>query len=768
MLSGEFSADTPKMPIPPGARLPLVALLGAATMLPVGFLPQQAATAVAGLMHAAAMVVAAVLLLRAARREEGVMRRPRLLLAASLVATGLGAVIAVGYTVALGSVPVPSVVDPVSMLWVPLATTAFWLVPVRADSPVSTARVLADAAVASTSLLFVAWVTVIGPVAASGRWSLWGQAVEITYPVLDVFVVIIVLSVLGRVRADLRPFMNCVALGLLLVALSDARAAYVLADHGSVPFGWQDATLQAALFAFVYASLVRRTPVMTERGVGSEIDRLLPVVPVLLAVATGLWRVFVDGVMDLDDCLVAALMIVTVMLRQVLYIRELTAIAEKHRLTATQDGLTGLASRKAFLARLAEHLGTPGAGGAAVLLADLNGFKEINDTLGHEVGDKALRNFAVGVSAAAGAHLCSRLGGDEFAVLVVADDAEGETRALADQVQSLRMTAGAGLSMSCSMGIAVVQAGDRPADVLRRADLAMYSAKRRHDRRVAVFEHAMAEASDRRSLLSAALDGAVARGEMALYYQPVVRPGDGRLTGAEALLRWTHPVLGSVPPDEFIPLAEDTGCISAIGSWVLETAIAQVARWEAEGRYLPRIYVNTAASQFTGSLADEVCSMLARHHVGPHRLTLEITETQLPGLAVNASMQQLRRNGVQIALDDFGSGYSSLARISRLPVDVLKIDRQLIHDLDAPSGRPVLDAIVGLARALGVETVAEGIENSSQAAEVAAAGVDFAQGYLFGRPVPTSEIADRLPCVPGLPTLPSQRPDVVAPLEIVD
>jgi diguanylate cyclase (GGDEF)-like protein len=745
----------------------LVAALGAASMLPVFWLSGSSATGAAAALHAFAMVVAAVLLLRVARRGDRVMRRPRMLLAASLVVTGVGAVIAVAYTAERGSVPVPSLVDPVTLLWVPLAVAGFWLVPVREERQISTRRVLADAAVASTSLLFVAWVTVIGPVADLGRWSMWGQAVEIAYPVLDVVVVTLVLSLLVRVRADLKPFMRCVAFGLLLVALSDARSVYLLAEHGSVPFGWQDAVLQAALFVLAYASLVRHAPVVTESEVGSEIDRLLPIVPVLLAVAAGLWRVAVDGFIRFDDCVVAAAMIVCVMVRQIIYIRELTAIAEQHRLAATRDELTGLASRKAFIARLEEHLVTPGAGGAAVLLADLNGFKEINDTLGHDVGDKALGTFAALMSAAAGPHLCSRLGGDEFAVLVVAAEAERETRALAEQVQGLRMPAGAGLAMSCSMGIAVVEAGDTPADVLRRADLAMYSAKRHQDRRVAVFEGAMAEESERRNLLTAELEGAVARGEMTLLYQPVFRLSDGELTGAEALLRWTHPVFGSVPPDEFVPLAEDAACIASIGTWVLETALAQVAAWEAEGRYLRRLYVNTAASQFTTCLAAEVSSMLLRHHLGPHRLTLEITETQLPGLAVNASMQALRASGVQVALDDFGSGYSSLAQISRLPVDVLKIDREFVLALDAVSGRAVIDAIVGLARALGVSTIAEGIEDSDQALQVSAAGVDFAQGYLLGRPVSADELSGRLPCVPVLPLLPSQRPDNPAPTTLI-
>jgi EAL domain-containing protein (putative c-di-GMP-specific phosphodiesterase class I) len=321
------------------------------------------------------------------------------------------------------------------------------------------------------------------------------------------------------------------------------------------------------------------------------------------------------------------------------------------------------------------------------------------------------------------------------------------------------------VGLGSSIGIAVLRDGDTPADALRRADLAMYSAKRSPTARLAVFSEDMADEAQRRHLLVAALAGAVDRGEMRLVYQPLYRLGDASLAGAEVLLRWTHPLFGAVPPDECIPLAEESGHINQIGAWVLEQSVAQMAAWERQGRHLPQLYVNVAARQFTDDLPALVADVLDRHGMQPSRLTLEITESQLPDLAANRPMQVLRKSGVQIALDDFGAGYSSLAQLARLPVDILKIDRDFIRNLGEAAGRPVMDAIINLAKALGLVTVAEGIEDMGQAVEATNAGVDFAQGYLFSRPIPPEELADRLPqlgeCAPALP---SPRNDSSSPV----
>jgi EAL domain-containing protein (putative c-di-GMP-specific phosphodiesterase class I) len=272
----------------------------------------------------------------------------------------------------------------------------------------------------------------------------------------------------------------------------------------------------------------------------------------------------------------------------------------------------------------------------------------------------------------------------------------------------------------------------------------MFWAKRRPGVRVAVFDESMAEEADRRSLLLAQLPGAVERGELSLVFQPLYRLDAGTVAAAEALLRWRHPLFGDVTPSEFVPLAEESGDIREIGAWVLESAVAQVAAWRRVGRLLPRLLVNTSAAQFTDDLPDQVAVLLARHEVPPEQLVLEITESQLPGLAANTAIPRLRDGGVRIARDDFGSGYSSLAQLARLPVDLLKVDRDFITNLSEASGRYVLDAVVALARSLGLETVAEGIEEDWQATEVAGSGVDYGQGFLFARPLTAEEMIARL------------------------
>jgi diguanylate cyclase (GGDEF)-like protein len=734
----------------------VIALLSAGSILPLYLLPRTTATSVAWLMHIAALLTALVLMVRAARSGDAGMRRPRYLLAAALGASASGGVIALGYLAVLGSIPIPSLVDPVTLMWVPLAACGFWLMPQRAGSRVGIARLASDGAVAATALLFASWVSVIEPLIDSGRWSTLGLSAQVAYPLADVAIAAMVISLLPRARADLRRMLNVVAAGLLLVALSDSGFMAVLARNGEPMFGWPDVTLQAGMALLAYAAWVRPTPVLGEPMGTPAIDRHLPYVPVVFAAAVGMWHVVNRGAIDLDDAVFGVIMLAALLVRQGLFARDMTLISDQHRHAAAHDELTGLANRKQFFARLTEHLATPGTGSAVVLHIDLDGFKEVNDTLGHEAGDEVLQQFAQVLSGAAPGQLVARLGGDEFAALVTGEDAEAAALALADRITGGRPDERRGplVQVTCSVGVAALREGDAPAHVLHRADLAMYSAKRDAACRVAVFSESMAQQADRRHLLSADLSGAVARGELHIVYQPLYRLGDGTLAGAEALLRWTHPLFGVVPPDEFIPLAEETGDIHAIGGWVLDNAIKQTAQWEGSGRYLPQLFVNVSAAQFTDELPGHVAEVLDRHGLLADRLTLEITETQLPGLAVNGAMLALRQSGVHIALDDFGAGYSSLAQLARLPVDILKIDRDFIRNLGETAGRPVMDAVINLARALGLTTVAEGIEDLGQAAEASNAGVDVGQGYLFSRPERPDALVVRLP---GMPALPAPR-----------
>jgi len=715
-------------------------------------LPASTATSVAWSLHLAAACWALLLMLRGSYQGDPAMRRSRRLCAAALGAGVAGALIAVGYVTTTGEIPVPSWGDPVALLYVPLTVAACLVLPQREAARIGPLRLAADGAVAASALLFASWVTVLEPVITSGRFTPFALGTQMAYPLGDVFVGAMVLALLPRVRTDLRPFLNWVAVGVLLISISNSGYAALIAANGVTVFSWPDVTFQAGLASLAIAAGLRPgTGVLPGRDdAPSALDRNLPYVPVALAVAIGGWHAFQHGGLDLADSAFAGAMFFCVLARQALLARDLTTISDVHRYAAHHDALTGLANRKRFLARLCEHLDTPGRAEAALVLLDLDGFKEVNDTLGHEAGDGVLRWFAELLDRLSGGALVARLGGDEFAVLVIGTGAARSAAAIGHRVdRAMTGPDDRGLGVRCSVGLTSVRDDDSAADVLRRADLAMYSAKRSTSSHVVDFSEGLAQQAERRSRLSSDLAGAIDRGELHLVYQPLYRLHDGELVGAEALLRWTHPLWGTVPPDEFIPLAEESGQISAVGSWVLQSAIGQVAAWERAGRYLPCLSVNVSAVEFTADLPDRVRAVLREHGLDPGRLMLEVTESQLPGLAANGAMRRLRASGVRIALDDFGAGYSNLAQLARLPVDVLKIDRDVIRNIGDSAGRAVMDAVIGLALALNLSTVVEGIEDLSQAAEASNAGVDLGQGYLFRRPEPPQVIAALLPSDAG-------------------
>ena len=323
-----------------GTRAGVVATASGAIVAPLWALPPQPATAIAALMHAAALSLALGFMIRSARSGDAAMRRPRWFLAAALGACALG------YVAVAGSIPSPSVGDVVTLTWGPLAAYGVWLVPTRAGSVGGTARMLADGAVAASSLFFASWLAVLQPLAATGRWSPLGQAVQLAYPVLDVFVAAMVLSLLPRARADLRQFLNCVAAGLLLITLSDSGTA-VLAQRGVSRFGWSDVTLQAGMGLLAFGALVRARPVLRERSIASAMDRNLPYAPVAVGIGVGIWHVAFVAPLDLTEALLCALMIASIVGRQIVFSRELGVTAQAHHHAAVHDALTGLANRKA-------------------------------------------------------------------------------------------------------------------------------------------------------------------------------------------------------------------------------------------------------------------------------------------------------------------------------------------------------------------------------------------------------------------------------------
>jgi diguanylate cyclase (GGDEF)-like protein len=418
---------------------------------------------------------------------------------------------------------------------------------------------------------------------------------------------------------------------------------------------------------------------------------------------------------------------------------------------AFHDSLTGLANRRLFLDRAEQALRRAGRTGTApiVLCLDLDGFKDVNDSLGHQAGDALLRVVAtrlLGVVRAG--DTVARLGGDEFAVLLD-DTASGPAAAesLAERVLDVLAEpidlAGSTVTVGTSIGLVVAEPESIPETLLRDGDIAMYRAKAAGGRQSVTFSPGMRDAELERIELERELAGALGGGQLALAYQPVIDLRTDAVTGFEALLRWTSPTLGAVGPDRFVPIAEASGLIVPIGRWVLAEAARTAARWQREHGPDLTMAVNVSARQLAddGFLAD-VRSVLADSGVFPGTLVLEITETALvtDAATVGRQLAELRRMGVRIALDDFGTGYSSLSWLRTFPVDVLKIDRSFVQLLDGGGqDAAIVSGLVQLAHRLDLEVVAEGVEHEEQRERLRAEGCDLAQGWLFARALPAEE-----------------------------
>jgi diguanylate cyclase (GGDEF)-like protein len=409
---------------------------------------------------------------------------------------------------------------------------------------------------------------------------------------------------------------------------------------------------------------------------------------------------------------------------------------------AFNDSLTGLPNRAFFRQQFnlelqqMERLG----GELALLCIDLDNFKAVNDTLGHPVGDELLRAVGDRLRNRVQNAIIARLGGDEFAV-VISEGSDGDsTGKMAQQlltalIEPYRIQ-GHDLTVSASIGIALHPADGRDTDtLLKNADLALYQAKQEGRGTYRFFESDMNERAQQRRILEADLRRALSGGEFELYFQPLFDLANEKISAFEALLRWNHPTRGLVSPVEFIPVAEETGLIVPIGNWVLQEACRQAMNWPAD----VHVAVNVSSVQFRkAGLANAVMQALAVSGLAPARLEVEITESIFleSSDATLAVLHSLRSLGIKIALDDFGTGYSSLSYLQSFPFDKIKIDRSFIQELlNRPGASAIVQAIIDLASALGMETTAEGVEDNRQLAELKLQGCSSVQGFLFSQPI---------------------------------
>ena len=417
---------------------------------------------------------------------------------------------------------------------------------------------------------------------------------------------------------------------------------------------------------------------------------------------------------------------------------------------SSHDALTGLANRGSLLKFVEEAIAAVrgGSGQFALLQIDLDGFKNINVSEGHDQGDRLLRVVGRRLQGQIQEEdLAARVGGDEFCLVLMAADLERTTEFARRCLQALNAPIyldGISTRPRASIGITFYPGdGDTPHELMKAADMAMYAAKNAGKHRYALYEAGMTQKVTRQFALETALREAVERGEFELHYQPQIELGSGRLSGVEALIRWPRTGHGLVPPDEFIPVAERVGLVDAIGVWVLETACRQAVMWHREGLTSLVMAVNISPRHFESpDFIDTVARVLLVTGIAPACLEIEVTESVTRDSLRHASISEsLRRLGVRVAIDDFGTGYSSLAVLKKMPIDTLKLDRAFIRDMLEDSGSSMLiGTLIGMAKGLHLTTVAEGVETLEQVRVLTALGCPLAQGYYFSRPVKADQV----------------------------
>ncbi|MDB5505875.1 MAG: hypothetical protein JWR75_513 [Devosia sp.] len=424
-------------------------------------------------------------------------------------------------------------------------------------------------------------------------------------------------------------------------------------------------------------------------------------------------------------------------------ITERRRASEQIAYLAEHDHLTGLTNRFQFGKELDAALAVGGTGQIAVFVLDLDDFKGVNDTLGHQIGDQVLVEIADRLRSAPALTNVARIGGDEFAVTktdTTADEAVGLAEHILTLLKKPVYIEGQPLSIRASVGIALSpRDGTETSELFKKADIALYAAKAGGKGNARLFEAKMEATIVRRGQLKTELAEALARSEFEVEYQPVIDIATGRVISFEALLRWNHPANGRTSPAEFIPIAEETGSIIPIGAWVLEEACSQAAQWPID----IGVAVNVSVRQFEQTLPLKVATALSYSGLNPSRLEIEITESVL--MQGNADslviLHQLKALGVKIALDDFGTGFSSLSYLQRFPFDKLKIDRSFINGTGgANKATKIVEAVVQLGHSLGMRVTAEGIETGEQLERMRDKGCDQVQGFLFSRSVPAREV----------------------------
>jgi diguanylate cyclase (GGDEF)-like protein len=695
------------------------------------------------------------LCLRAARRAGGTLRRGWAAMAVACWAWATSQALWVLCTAVLAvELPYPSPVELGYLLFPVVAVVGLrWLA--TPATGLSRPRRLLDALMIGCALVLVTWVSALDTVlhSAGGGWLV--TAISLYYPLTDVALVTVVLLAITRLKHDPLPWV-LLGGGMLLMAVTDHAFALQLAlgtQREDVTFDWGWWLSFALIGGGALAPVSDRPAPDAPSSAGlALLTTLAPYAPLVgAAVVAG-----ANLVIAIEDDTVAEFLLLAVVLlvlvRQYVMLRENLDLDRRLHHQALHDTLTGLANRALFLDRLGHALDLAARDRRPVSVAflDLDGFKAVNDTLGHAIGDALLIRVADRLGGALRtADTLARLGGDEFAVLIEHGDpaavAEGLVQALAAPFRFDERT----VVVSASVGIATAQpdraGAAHAANLLHRADIAMYAVKTAGKGHVRAHSPALDLARGRdEPTLERALAAALDHGGVRAVYQPVVDPVTGRIGALEALARWTHDGI-EVPPDVFVPISARAGLAEQLTATMLEQACAQMGAWNrALGHRRLRVAVNVNPLEFSDAeLPDRLAALVHRHGLAPHQLALEMTEIadgNRPEIAMEV-MRRLRRLGMRLAIDDFGTGYSTLARLSATPVDTVKIDRSFVADIDHDARqRSFLAGLLDLTRQLGVRSVAEGVERPAQLRELRRQHCDMVQGNLVGPPAAADEL----------------------------
>ncbi|WP_233716559.1 putative bifunctional diguanylate cyclase/phosphodiesterase [Mycolicibacterium vinylchloridicum] len=718
----------------------------------------------------------------AARAVHGRLRAAWVAMTIGMVGWVLGEVLWTYYELALEEPPFPSLADAAYLVMPVGFCVGLLLFP--ADTGQSRGRTLLDGLVVAGSLFVVSWVTILSPMYAAGSESAAAMVISLAYPISDVVILTVAAMAWLRAARDQRLVLAMLTIAVACIALSDSAFTYLSVENAYASGSLIDIGWVAGLLLIMLAATVSRDEVGPPKKLPASTSWApvwFPYTPLLLAgivAAAEPATIFQTPVVEL----VGALLIFAVLGRQYLAVTEnrrlLAAVAEQ----ALRDPLTGLANRAMFSDRLEEAMRRRERDhvSVALIILDLNDFKVVNDTLGHPAGDELLNRVGERIlGCVRNSDTVARLGGDEFVVLVDDDAAEEYADHIAHRVTKSFdkpfAIEGHELFVRPSVGLAVAGA-DEPGvsaeDLVKRADLAMYAAKKARTAGVHRFTPDLEVAAPLGEVLPQSqgthsagdaaaiqllgeLRHAIDSVELTLLYQPKFNLLTNTMVGVEALVRWPHHRRGLLSPDEFLPLVRHHDLMRPVTDLVVNTALNAALQWHRQGLPLP-VAVNMSAPLLADPhLPARLRRALAARNLPAGTLTVEITEDLVLGNIEGTRdvLNQLRRSGIRIAIDDFGSGYSTLAYLCELPVDEVKLDRRLIMPiLEDARVATVVRAVIALAHELGLTVVAEGVEEAEVAAQLTEFGCDVVQGFYFSVPLSADDVL-RLAARPAMPPL---------------